>query len=132
MSKPNKNTTAKPGETAVAATAAAQQSTTTVVAGEETIESLKAALEAEKKEHENTKASASDMIALLKLKLASYEEKLEDLTAYEVEHKGKKYVANIKSFKFEGHVYNVADLKAKPELVDKLLAVGSGVLSEIK
>lgn len=110
---------------------------------EEQVAVLKAALTAEQTKREAAEKSLSDeindhkesnkksleIITALKEKLDVTSEIAKNGKALTVTHNKKEYQILINSFKLDGVSYTAKDLQEKPEVVAKLIKLGSGVLS---
>jgi len=92
-------------------------------------ENAETALANEIAAHEESNKKSLEVIGGIKAKLEVTTEIAKAGKALTVTHKNKEYKVLINSFKLDGIVYTAADLKEKPEIVEKLIKLGSGVLS---
>ena len=95
------------------------------------IAELEQALATEKQAHQTSNAKALEVIAELKKAGELKDALVEAGSKLSVKHGGKAYTVEINAFKLDGVAYNANDLKEKPELVAKLVKLGSSVLSEV-
>lgn len=94
------------------------------------IETLEEALEALSK----SDAEKAELVAELKEMRAELAKANKAITAKEniVEHKGKKYKVNCKSFHFNGAVHDASTLSENTEVLAELVDAGVGFLVEIQ
>lgn len=91
---------------------------------------LAANLDAEKEAHIQSNKKSLEVINELKKQIELKDVLVKAGSKVVVSHKKKNYTVEINSFKLDGQVYTAKDLQEKPELIDKLLKLGSCVILE--
>lgn len=93
---------------------------------------LSAKLTAEKEAHKISNEKSLGVIGELKKQVELKDELAKAGSKIVVKHKNKSYTVEINSFRLDGEACNAKDLQEKPELMDKLIKLGSGVIQETK